>query len=109
MGIVPIWGLQMAIAIGVSIIFRLNKALVLLAANISILPLIPFILYLSHVTGAIWMGDEATYINLSNDITLEFMLNSARQYVLGAITLAIMAGLLFGLVTYLLLKIFKKK
>jgi len=109
MGIVPIWGLQMLIAIAVSIIFKLNKALVLLAANISILPLIPFILYLSHLTGSLWMGKEAQYLTLSNDISLKFMWNSAQQYVLGAITLAILAGLLFGLTTYLLLKIFKKK
>ena len=109
MGIVPIWGLQMLIAIAISIVFKLNKALVLMAANISILPFIPFILYLSHLTGSIWMGEDAQYVTLSNDITMDFMWNSALQYVLGAITLAIASGLLFGFTTYLLLKIFKKK
>jgi len=109
MGIFPIWGFQMIVAIAISIFFKLNKALVLIGANISILPLMPFILYLSHLTGSVWLGKEAVYITLSRDLTLDFMWNSALQYFLGAATLAVIAGLLFGLVTYLLLKIFKKK
>jgi len=109
MGIFPIWGFQMIVAIAVSIFYKLNKALVLIGANISILPLMPFILYLSHLTGSVWLGKEAVYITLSRDLTLDFMWNSALQYFLGAATLAVIAGLLFGLVTYLLLKIFKKK
>ncbi|MFZ6009870.1 MAG: DUF2062 domain-containing protein, partial [Bacteroidota bacterium] len=36
MGIVPIWGFQLAVAIPLSFLFRLNKALVIIAANISI-------------------------------------------------------------------------
>src|SRR3569832_944922 len=100
MVIFPIWGFQMIVAIAISIFYKLNKALVLIGANISILPLMPFILYLSHLTGSIWLGEEAEYITLSKDLTMAFMWNSALQYFLGAATLALIAGVLFGLGTY---------
>lgn len=104
MGIVPIWGFQMAVAIGVSIVFKLNKALVLIAANISIPPMIPIVLYLSHVTGKLWMGKHAQSISFDDELTLELIHNNFVQYVFGAITLAVVAGGVFGLLTYVLLK-----
>jgi uncharacterized protein (DUF2062 family) len=108
MGIFPIWGFQMLTAIGISIFFRLNKVLVILAANISIPPLIPIVLYLSHFTGAIWMGDNAQYISFSKGLTLDTMHNYFVQYVIGAITLAFVAGLVFGLLSYGILKLQKR-
>ncbi len=105
MGIVPIWGFQLAVAISLSFLLRLNKALVIIAANISIPPMIPVILFLSHVTGAFWMGKRAQYISFSSDITFEMIQASFFQYVLGAITLAIIAGVIFGVVTYGILKL----
>jgi uncharacterized protein (DUF2062 family) len=108
MGIFPIWGFQMLTAIGISIFFRLNKVLVILAANISIPPLIPIVLYLSHFTGAIWMGDNAQYISFSKGLTLDTMHNYFVQYVIGAITLALVAGLVFGLLSYGILKLQKR-
>ncbi|MEO7988739.1 MAG: DUF2062 domain-containing protein [Chryseolinea sp.] len=108
MGIIPLWGFQLAIAIPLSFVFKLNKVLVFLAANISILPMIPLILFLSHLTGAFWMGDKAEYISFSKEITLELVKNNAVQYILGACTLATVAGVIFGLVTYAGLKIFKR-
>lgn len=109
MGIVPIWGFQLITAIALSIFFRLNKALVIIAANISIPPMIPVVIYLSHLTGKIWMGKNAQSISFSDEITLQFIHNNAVQYFSGAITLSIVAGIVFGMVTYLMLKIFKKR
>jgi len=108
MGIVPIWGFQLIVAIGLAFAFRLNKALVIIAANISIPPMIPVILFLSHLTGALWMGDRARFISFHDPITLEMVGNNSVQYVLGAITFAIIAGSLSGTFTYLGLKIFKQ-
>lgn len=108
MGIVPLWGFQMAIAITLAFLFRLNKVLVILAANISVPPMIPLILFLSHLTGAIWMGDNAQHISFSKEITLDIVHASFIQYVLGATTLAFMAGILSGGITYVALKIFKR-
>jgi uncharacterized protein (DUF2062 family) len=106
MGIVPIWGFQLIVAISLAFLFRLNKVLVILAANISIPPMIPLILFASHLTGSIWMGDDAQYLLFSEDITFERVKTSLMQYVLGAITLAVTAGLFFGGVTYAGLKLF---
>ena len=109
MGIIPIWGFQMLTAIALAIVFRLNKALVLVAANISIPPFIPFILYLSHFTGKIWMGANAREIAFSSNITLQDIHNSFIQYLVGAVTLSFVAGLAIGIVAWLLLKIFWKQ
>lgn len=114
MGIVPLWGFQLIIAITLSIYFKLNKALVIIAANISILPLIPFILYLSHYTGQIWMGKKASTLSFEKGLTFESLYNNLSftsfiQYILGGTTLALVSGLFFGLLTYILLKIFKTK
>lgn len=109
MGIVPVWGFQLAIAITLAFLLRLNKVLVILAANISIPPMIPLILFLSHLTGSIWMGENAQHISFSEKITLEMLEASFIQYIFGATTLAFIAGIIFGGVTYIGLKIFKRQ
>ena len=110
MGIVPIWGFQLIVAISLSILFRLNKALVILAAHISFAPLIPLIIFLSYKTGAIlWMGERATPIRFSWHISLSEIKRNAEQYLVGSVLLAIIAGIFSGLLTLLLLKIFKEK
>lgn len=109
MGIFPVWTMQLVIAIALAFVFRLNKVLVILAANISIPPMIPLILFLSHLTGGIWMRENAQYISFSKEITFETMKTSLIQYVLGAITLACIAGIFFGGITYIGLKIFKRQ
>ena len=52
MGIIPIWGFQLVAAIFLAILFKLNKPLVIVAANISIPPMIPVIIFLSYKMGA---------------------------------------------------------
>jgi uncharacterized protein (DUF2062 family) len=108
MGIVPIWGFQLAAAIALSFLFRLNKGLVIIAANISIPPMIPIILFLSYQFGALWRGEHAEEISFSKEITFDTVRNNLYQYVLGAVSLAITAGIIFGGLTYILLKIFKR-
>jgi len=109
MGIVPIWGFQLIVAISLSILFKLNKALVILAAHVSFAPLIPLIIYLSYKTGAYWMGENAVYMQFSWRISLSVIKRNAEQYLLGSITLAAVSGIISGLITLLLLKVFKKK
>ena len=108
MGIIPIWGFQLIVAIGLAFAFRLNKALVIIAANISIPPMIPIILFLSHLTGALWMGDRAQFISFHDPITLDMVGNNSVQYMLGAVTFAIIGGIIFGTFAYLGLIFFKQ-
>ena len=109
MGIVPLWGFQLALAIFLSIILRLNKGLVIIAANISIPPMIPLIIYLSYKMGAWWMGDHAMHLVFSKNISLHDIKANLQQYVYGSITLAVAAALALGFISYLLMKIFKRK
>ncbi len=109
MGIIPIWGFQLAAAIFLAILFKLNKPLVIVAANISIPPMIPVIIFLSYKVGALWMGDDAMQIDFSNDITIQSIKKNLVQYITGSITLAVAAALLFGLATFIFLKLIGKK
>jgi glycosyltransferase involved in cell wall biosynthesis len=109
MGIVPIWGFQLIAAIFLAFVFRLNKTLVIIAANISVPPMIPLIIYGSYKAGAYWMGDKKTDIVFNHNISLESVRNNFAQYIYGSITLAVIAGAIFGIVTFAMLKIFKKK
>lgn len=109
MGIVPIWGWQLVAAIALAYVLRLNKLIVIVAANISIPPMIPLILYFSYVTGGfILQNDYPTSIN-DQKIDFEFIGNNFLQYVIGSITLATFMALALGLITYLILRIFRKK
>ena len=109
MGIIPAWGFQLVSAIFLAILFKLNKPLVIVAANISIPPMIPLIIFLSYKTGTIWMGENAMQINFSNSITLESIKNNLLQYIYGSITLAFAAGITAGFITFILLKWAGKK
>jgi uncharacterized protein (DUF2062 family) len=109
MGIAPVWGFQLLIAIALSFLLRLNKALVIIAANISIPPMIPFIIFLSHTTGAVWLGKKAQRMSFSNEITLEMIQANFLQYVIGAITLAIVSGVIFGVLTYGMIKLYRSR
>jgi glycosyltransferase involved in cell wall biosynthesis len=98
MGIVPLWGFQMAVALGLAVVFRLNKALTLIASNISIPPMIPLIVFLSYLLGRPWMGDKAVNVIFSRNITVHDMWLNITQYIYGSISLAIVAGVLaFGI------------
>lgn len=109
MGIVPIWGFQLVTAIFLSVLFRLNKMLVIIAANISIPPMIPLIIFLSFKTGAIWMKDGGGDLLFSKDLSFESIKVNFQQYFYGGITLAVIAGILSALVTWVLLLFFRKK
>ena len=100
MGIVPIWGFQMAVALVLAAIFRLNKALTIIASNISIPPMIPLIVFLSYLLGRFWVGKNAVYMMFSRHITLEAWKLNIEQYIYGSVTLAVIAGLVAWGVTY---------
>lgn len=107
MGVAPIWGWQMAIALGIAITFRLNKIITLAVSNISIPPMIPIILYLSYISGGIVLG-KGSGLSFDNSITLEFVTENLLQYVVGALIFGLMLALILGLITYIALLIFRK-
>jgi len=102
MGIVPLWGYQMIIAFAAAHLLKLNKALVIIASNISIPPMIPFILYGSMKTGALILGQPLALT--FKDITLEAVKRMLVQYIPGSIVFALIVGLLGWIITYVYLK-----
>lgn len=107
MGIFPVWGFQMLIAVGLAIPLKLNKAITLIAANISIPPMIPFILYFSFLTGALLLGGSALP-ELSVELSFEDIKGDLVQYYTGAVVFAIISGLVAGLVSWFMLKSWRK-
>ena len=104
MGIVPIWGFQMAVALALAALFRLNKALTLIASNISIPPMIPLIVFLSFLLGRFWVGSNAVYMMFSRHITMEAWKLNIEQYIYGSMTLAVIAGIAAYVITYFILE-----
>ena len=104
MGIVPIWGFQLAVGIPLAFLLKLNRVLFVAAANISIPPMIPLILYGSYRMGAPFVGDDRVRIERFADLTLEAIHWNMMQYLLGAVLLAVAAGLAGTLVSWVLLR-----
>ena len=107
MGIVPIWGYQMLSAIFLAYVFKLNKVLVVISANISFPPLIPVILYFSLRMGEIVLGHN---LNLSfhSDISFDVIKSALWSYIVGSIVLAIIAGIISGLISFSFLAVTRK-
>ncbi len=107
MGIIPIWGWQMAVAFAIATTTGLNRTLVLIASNISIPPMIPVILLGSYATGALVLGRKLKWIPLS-DISFSLVKAELLQYLLGSVVLATVAGIISGIATLLVLKVVRK-
>lgn len=106
MGIVPIWGYQMLAAVFLAALFKLNKVIVLVASNISIPPVMPFLLYGSYATGCYATGNR---INLNlMEISLESMKNVLFQYLIGSIIFALFLSCIIGLISGSMLLAFRK-
>lgn len=104
-GLLPIWGYQM-IAAGISAhALKLNKTITIVAANISLPPLIPFILYISFYIGGILLN-KSLDINLSN-LSFDSIQADILQYLIGSIILAVSYSLFMWLLSYSLLRIFR--
>ncbi|MEX2590079.1 MAG: DUF2062 domain-containing protein [Chitinophagales bacterium] len=103
MGIVPIWGYQLAAALLLGHFLKLNKAIVAIAANISIPPNIPWIIFLSFKMGGLFVESPADI-----DYNAEFQLSNLQnivqthllQYALGSCLFAVLMGLALGFVAY---------
>lgn len=108
MGILPIWGFQLLIGVPAAHFLKLNKTLFLIAAHISIPPMIPFIVFLSFVLGKPFMGTRGLDLDFSRDLNLKTIGLHFEQYIYGAIFLALITAIVFWLLTFSFLKIYRK-
>lgn len=89
-GIIPLWGYQMIFAAVSAHLLRLNKVVAVVFSNVSIPPMIPFILYGSVALGAAILGVENPFSLES--VSIERIGMSLTQYVVGSVALALLAG-----------------
>ena len=89
-------------------LFKLKKALVLLASNISIFPLTPFIMYAGFLIGRVFVK-KPVYLNFDMAITFETVKISLVQFFAGSILLAVIAGTFSFLLAYLILTVKRSK
>lgn len=106
MGIVPVWGYQMLITLFLAYVFKLNKVIAIVAANISLPPIIPFLLYASYYTGCMVTG-VSTDLNFS-DLSLENVTSVIEQYLIGSIIFAGISSLLAGGIVFSLLSVCRR-
>ncbi|MDC0231030.1 DUF2062 domain-containing protein [Aureispira] len=108
-GIFPLWGFQLAVGLPTAALLRLNVPIVFFSANISIPPMIPFVLYASFWMGALMLGGNRGDLRLSQMNNLDVIQTNVYQYTIGAIGLALAAAVTIGLLSYLLLKFRRQK
>lgn len=107
MGVIPIWGYQLAAALLLAHLLKLNKAMVAVAANISIPPFIPFILYGSLKTGQIILGRNTNIFK--EQISFESVKRHLGEYILGSFVFAIILAVLSGIIAFVIVSIKRKK
>ncbi|HDT11406.1 MAG TPA: DUF2062 domain-containing protein [bacterium] len=98
MGVSPFWGGQIFIALVISHLLKLNKAIVILSAHISLPPLIPFIIYVSYKMGGAFFDNPVT-LDLDN-ITMESVSLNFIQYASGAFVLGAVLAVTFFVATF---------
>lgn len=102
-GIAPIWGFQSFLSIFLASVFRLNKGLCFAFSNVSIPPMIPLIIWGSIQTGKLFIPSAKPLLDYSH-IDFQAISEHFLQYVLGSLTLALVAALLFGFSSFTLLR-----
>lgn len=106
-GIIPIWGYQMIFAGFSAHFMKLNKVVAVVFSNISIPPMIPFILYGSMLVGS-WVLDIENVFSIEY-ISLEIVGKSLSQYLIGSIFLASISGILMFISSLIMMIICKRK
>ncbi len=108
-GVTPIWGWQIVTTLGLAHLFKLNKFVAVTASNISLPPMLPFVIFLSYIIGGWIMGVNVSNLHYSQGLGLHWIRENLVQYLVGSLFLGTTLAILFGPVSYLLLSFFRKK
>lgn len=107
-GISPFWGFQTVLAIGLAVIFRLNKVLTFAFTNVSFPPFIPFIIIGSLQVGKLFIPETQPLI-FDKSITLDAVAENLTLYLVGSFILATIASIFAGLISYFIFSISSKR
>ena len=108
-GIIPVWGFQSFLSIFLAAIFKLNKVISFVGSNISIPPMIPFIVLGSLKVGSFFVGESGEILIDFNNISFQSIKSHLLQYVVGSTILAIFMALVVGCVSYVGLNFYSRK
>jgi uncharacterized protein (DUF2062 family) len=106
-GIAPIWGFQMLAAAALAHRLRLNKAITLLASNISIPPMLPFILFGSMAVGHWLFTGQALELS-PRQITRGHAVEYFWQWVVGSLAFGIIVAVIGTITTYVIARVVRK-
>lgn len=106
-GVIPIWGFQTVTVVALSLLFRLNKPLTVLANQISLPPLIPFVVYCS--IGFASLATTGTWeVHLPNELSLQVIFENVKNYFWGSFLFGSFIAILGWFITFLLAYWLKK-
>lgn len=101
-GIAPLWGLQTVLVLSLAYVLRLNKLIAFAFSNISIPPMIPFIIIASLHVGGVFIQSPAGTADMP---VMDAVKHNMLQYLTGSLVLATMAAVFFGMAGYLLIQV----
>jgi uncharacterized protein (DUF2062 family) len=109
-GIAPIWGYQMIVAAAAAHLLRLNKAITLLASNISIPPMMPIILYTALALGH-WMftGHKLALDFSAQQLTRARGMEYLGQWFVGSLVLAAVVAVVGTVTAYGLARLARQR
>jgi uncharacterized protein (DUF2062 family) len=107
-GILPVWGLQTVIAATLAHRLRLNMAITLLACNISLPPMVPFLLYAATALGHWMFTGELLNIALG-EMTMARARGFIWQWLVGSVVLAVGAAVAGTAIAYAAARLLKRK
>jgi uncharacterized protein (DUF2062 family) len=107
-GIAPLWGVQMVAAAAVAHRLGLNKAIALLASNISIPPMVPLILAASITLGH-WMFTGQMLRISTSQMTRAHAAEYFWQWLAGSFALAVIVAALGTIVTFVIASLVRRK
>ena len=109
-GIAPFWGFQLVFALLAASALKLNRVIAGAASNVSMPPMIPFIVYASLKLGRAVLGRSAVPVVFIKTAGLQVVRTYAAQYLVGSVLLAFVCALAaWGIVYSLALAYTRKK
>jgi uncharacterized protein (DUF2062 family) len=109
-GIAPIWGYQMIAAAAAAHFLRLNKAITILASNISIPPVMPLILYGALALGHWLMTGRKLVLDFPvQQITRAGALEYLGQWFVGSLVLALLVAAMGTVTAYSVARLVRKR
>ena len=107
-GILPVWGLQTVIVATLAHRLRLNMAITLLACNISLPPMVPFLLYAATALGHWMFTGELLKVALG-EMTMARARDYVWQWLVGSVVLAVIVAVLGTAIAYTAARLVKRK